>query len=63
MVRVTGAPERKNMSGKQLRTWEKEWFAVKNPICLKCEKKCKQSVHVEIIACPGHKKMAKLERH
>jgi hypothetical protein len=42
--------------GLTIKAWEKEWFRIKNPLCLDCAKKCKQSARVEIIVCPKYTK-------
>jgi hypothetical protein len=36
--------------------WSREFFRIKNPLCLSCVKKCKQSARVSIIVCPPYKK-------
>jgi hypothetical protein len=38
------------------KAWEKKWWKTKNPFCLGCEKKCKQSVYIKIVSCPFYKK-------
>jgi hypothetical protein len=42
--------------GLSRKLWEKAWFKVKNPLCLSCVKKCKQSARVDIVVCPPYKK-------
>ena len=39
----------------QKNQWEKWWFEDKNALCDRCQKKCKQSIFVDIIECPQFK--------
>jgi hypothetical protein len=36
--------------------WERQWFKVKNQLCLGCTKTCKQSARLVIVACPKYNK-------
>jgi hypothetical protein len=38
------------------KAWSKEFFKIKNHLCLGCTKKCKQSARVTVVYCPKYTK-------
>lgn len=56
---LVASPE-KFQAGKMARTqghrvdlsWQRDWFAKVVPLCRKCSRVCKQSIHAKVIICP-----------
>ena len=40
-----------NPDSKGVKQWEKVWWSKYNEMCQGCQKKCKQSSHVNIVSC------------